>query len=82
MGEEDSFFGYKEKHNAKKPKIGTLGLNEKGKLYYLFDYGDDWWHEVTLLKIYDTKDSKGYPRIVKKAGESPPQYRDYEEYEE
>ncbi|MBW1985405.1 MAG: plasmid pRiA4b ORF-3 family protein, partial [Deltaproteobacteria bacterium] len=28
--------------------MGKLNLAEKDKLYYLFDFGDDWWHEITL----------------------------------
>mgnify|MGYP002064562156 CR=1 FL=1 len=76
-------FEAKERHNAKKTKIGSLALNEKEKFYYLFDFGDEWWHEVTVLTIQTPKTVQAYPRIVKKVGESPEQYPNYEdEYED
>ena len=62
--------------------VGSLGLEEKDKFYYLFDFGDCWWHEITLLSIINVEKKKGYPKIVKKVGESPPQYPDYEEDED
>ena len=78
-------FAPKERHNAKKTKIGSLGLKEKEKFYYLFDFGDEWWHEVTVLTIQTVKTVQAYPRIAKKVGESPEQYPEYEDeddYEE
>jgi hypothetical protein len=71
----------KKRHNAKKTKIGGLALNEKKKFYYLFDFGDDWWHEVTVLTIQTVETVQAYPRIVKKVGESPEQYPEYEDQE-
>ncbi len=65
--------------NATTTEIASLGLREKDKLYYLFDYGDSWWHEITLLSIHETKNKKGYPGIVKKSGKSPEQYPDYDD---
>jgi len=72
-------FDLKERYNAAVTKIGELNLCEKQKLYYLFDFGDEWWHELTVLKMQDTEISKGFPKIVKISGESPPQYPDFEE---
>ncbi|MHB2151107.1 IS1096 element passenger TnpR family protein [Calditrichota bacterium LG25] len=70
----------KEKYNAAKTKIMDLGLEVKDKMYYLFDFGDEWWHEITLLSIIETNRTQGLPRIVKKVGESPPQYPGYDDY--
>lgn len=74
--------GFKKQYNAAESTIGKLSLREKEKLYYLFDFGDEWWHELTVLKIQNAAQSKQYPKIVKKAGESPDQYPDYEEEDE
>ncbi len=79
---EDFGFSRGEKHNAQKTKIRDLNLCEKDKFYYLFDFGDDWWHELTVMKIEEAsglKDVKGYPRIIKSVGASPEQYPDYDE---
>lgn len=75
-------FGFKKQYNAAEATIGKLGLKEKDKLYYLFDFGDEWWHELTVLKTQGAAESEPYPKIVKKAGESPDQYPDYEEEED
>jgi len=78
IGDDDFFlFGKRrEKYDASKTKIMDLGLEEKDKMYYLFDFGDEWWHEITLLSIIETNRKQGLPRIVKKVGASPPQYPD------
>lgn len=78
---EDNFnaeFG-QDKFDASEAEINSLRLNIKDKIYYLFDFGDCWWHEITLLSITETNKIKGYPRIIKKSGESPEQYPDFEE---
>lgn len=66
-------------NDASKTTIDMLQLKEKSKFYYLFDFGDCWWHEITLLSVTETNHKLGYPRIVKKVGESPDQYPDYED---
>jgi len=80
--QQDNYFGFKKQYNAADSNIGKLGLKEKDKLYYLFDFGDEWWHELTVLKIHSAAESELYPKIVKKAGKSPDQYSDYEEEDE
>ncbi len=72
-------FTKRKRYNAEKTKIGELDLYEKDKFYYLFDFGDDWWHELSVLKIEDASGLKGYPKITKKVGDSPKQYPDYED---
>ena len=69
-------------HDAYSTNLEDLNLNIKDKLYYLFDFGDSWWHEITVLSINDLNigANKGYPKIMKKAGKSPPQY-DFDENE-
>jgi hypothetical protein len=81
--EESYGFTEKQIQDASKTKIGELGLKEKSKFEYLFDFGDEWLHEVTLEKILDVFPKKEYPIVTKKAGESPEQYpdADSEEYE-
>jgi hypothetical protein len=67
--------------NAAKTKLRALGL-EKGQCFlYLFDFGDSWWHEITVESIDGPVEEGGYPRIIERRGESPPQYPDFEEDE-
>jgi len=74
MDTENPIFRQTEKYDASEVKINRLDLKEKDKFYYLFDYGDSWWHEITLLAIIDLPNTKGYPKISRKSGQSPDQY--------
>ena len=76
--------GSLDKSNAEKTTIGQLHLKPKQVFYYLFDFGDCWWHEITVDSMLPA-DKKRYPMIVAKQGVSPPQYYDEEndqDYEE
>jgi hypothetical protein len=37
-------------------------------LYYLFDFGDEWWHELTVLKTQSAAESEKYLKIARKLG--------------
>jgi len=72
-------FADKPLNNAKKTKLSALGLKVGRTFLYLFDFGDEWWHEITVEQT-DAPDDKGrYPRILEKKGDSPAQYPDAEE---
>ncbi|MCP4988106.1 MAG: plasmid pRiA4b ORF-3 family protein [Colwellia sp.] len=50
------------------------------KLYYLFDYGDNWLFQIKKSRKRVVEDVKvEYPRVVKSMGVSPEQYPEYEE---
>lgn len=80
FGVEDSGIFESEASNAAMTSIQSLNLKEKQKFYYLFDFGDSWWHEITVEEIDGNADEGKYPRIIKKKGDSPPQY-EYEDEE-
>jgi len=60
-------------------KLTSLGLTPRRKFYYLFDFGDEWWHEITVEKIDAPAEKGEYPRVLEKQGASPPQYPDVDE---
>ena len=70
-----------EAQDASKTTIGSLDLNAKHVFYYLFDFGDEWWHEITVEKTNEQADNDKYPRITERQGDSPDQY-DYEDEED
>ncbi|MBT8360325.1 MAG: plasmid pRiA4b ORF-3 family protein [Deltaproteobacteria bacterium] len=80
--EEDFGWGYKKLQDATKTKISELQLVKKGTFEYLFDFGDEWLHQITVEKILDLYPSEDYPKITEKKGSSPPQYPDYDDYED
>ncbi len=59
--------------------IDSLGLKIEQPFGYWFDYGDEWWHQVDVLKIEDRSLPVTLPRVIKRVGKSPPQYMDEED---
>ena len=72
----------KKEHGTTNTKIATLLMKPKEKMYYLFDFGDQWWHEITLLSVVESNRMVTYPMITKRVGESPEQYPDFGDIEE
>jgi hypothetical protein len=71
-----------ESNDASKTPIESLNLTERQVFYYLFDFGDEWWHEITVKKTDGVADNGKYPRIIERKEESPEQYPGYDEDEE
>jgi len=61
-----------------KTTIGSIGLKVGDIFGYIFDYGDNWQHQIDVVTITESTSAKRYPRIIKQVGQSPPQYRDDE----
>ena len=62
-------------------KLTSLGLTPRRKFHYLFDFGDEWWHEITVEQTDAPAEKGEYPRVLEKHGASPPQYPDLDEEE-
>jgi hypothetical protein len=60
--------------DASRTKLARLELQVGRTFDYLFDFGDGWWHEITVEGLDDA--GGRYPRILEQRGESPPQYPD------
>ncbi len=61
-------------HNAETTTLDQLGLKTGQTFLYWFDFGDDWWHGITVKEIGPPTPHAKYPRIVSRHGSSPPQY--------
>lgn len=72
--------GCGEQFSAADVALRELKLNVDDRLYYLFDYGDQWWHELLFLGEVEGSEDE-CPQIVNLSGESPPQYPNDEEDE-
>ena len=55
-------------------------LTKGKKLFYLFDYGDNWVFQVSLSRKapFVAKSGIQYPQLIGETGERPTQYPDYE----
>jgi hypothetical protein len=62
--------------NVTRTRIGSLGLKVDQAFGYWFDFGDDWWHQVTVLAVHEEAPAGEYPRVTQSVGDSPPQYID------
>jgi hypothetical protein len=62
---------------------GNVALNDvyplKGlKLYYIFDFGDNWVFEIKKMrKKKIAQEGIKYPRIIESTGKNPDQYKDW-----
>lgn len=79
MAMEDPFNDSKPAGDVAHTTIESLELKHDQTFGYWFDFGDDWWHQVTVVAIHDEIPSGRYPKITQKIGESPPQYGDWDE---
>ena len=69
-------------HNAAETKIDDLKLVKGQRFDYLFDFGDSWWHELTVEQTDGEPSAGEYPQIFEVRGESPPQYPELDEDQE
>ena len=53
-------------------RIEQLGLSEGDKLGYVYDFGDEIQHIVTLEKIVEPEEGAEYPRVI---SQNKPRYR-------
>ena len=68
--------------NAEKSTIASLRLSVGQVFLYLFDFGDEWWHVITVEKTDAKPDNmQRYPIVIATRGESPSQYGEEDEEE-
>ena len=69
-------FEIDNRFNAARARLDDLRLNVSQTFEYLFDFGDEWWHEIIVQGIEPSESGGTYPRILEKRLASPPQYRE------
>jgi hypothetical protein len=57
-----------------KTTLASLGLSVGDMFGYWFDFGDDWWHQISVTEVKDKAFKGNYPKITQRVGTSPPQY--------
>lgn len=73
---DNSFGGSKEESYTTQTSIDSLGLNIDEPFGYWFDFGDNWWHQINVISINEEPPAGHCPKVIKRTGESPPQYVD------
>jgi len=78
----DPVFGARAR-SARRARIRDVpwpGARGRTEFLFLFDYGDEWRFRVTPVRTSDAVDpSAGYPRVVARHGDAPPQYEQPDE---
>ncbi len=70
-GPHESPKGYGD---ARTTTLDALKLKTERVFGYLFDFGDEWFHQVQVERIEQAIPTVTYPRVIKRLGKSPPQY--------
>jgi hypothetical protein len=81
MATDDPFGDKKPAGDVTRTTIGSLGLKVGEAFGYWFDFGDDWWHQVTVAAIEQDTPHGRLPRVTRRVGASPPQYVDWDDEE-
>jgi hypothetical protein len=70
----------KQSKPATDAELRDLDIQMGFSFWYLFDYGDELVHKVTVEKIREMKsEESGFPKLIDSKGEVPPQYGVFEE---
>lgn len=79
----EDWWGGEPPRVADETTLDSLELKLNNVFYYWFDFGDDWWHKIRVLRIEEQPIERRnkYPRITERVGKSPPQYPDWDEEE-
>jgi len=65
---------------SKNAKLNEIYPLTGYKIYYLFDFGDNWLFQIKKLRKNIKEDEQvEYPRLIKSTGVNPEQYPEYEE---
>jgi hypothetical protein len=57
-------------------RMKSLKLELGRSFCYWFDFGDDWWHHITVEGIRAKAPRGRYPQVARRIGDSPPQHPD------
>ena len=73
IGITDDDWDTEDTLEAKEVKVSRLLDKEKMKFGYLYDFGDNWEHEIIVEKISAQKKNKNYPSCMKGKRNCPPE---------
>jgi hypothetical protein len=66
-------------HDSRRSRLFRLRLQAGRRFGYLFDFGDEHRHEITVVAVSDVEAPLEQPVLVESVGTAPPQYDDFEE---
>ena len=57
--------------------LAGLGLRPRRKFYYLWDFGDEWWHTVKVEQVLETLPDGPDVAVLEKQGDSPNEFEQW-----
>lgn len=63
--DEDDIDLFEYDYEEDEEKLSDWLIKEKDKLVYIYDFGDDWCHDIVLEKVLQPETGKSYPFCVK-----------------
>ena len=69
----DDEFLERRVYQARSLRLGTLIDRGVARFLYVYDFGDDWRHEVIIEKVFDGEPGIDYPAFVDGARRTPPE---------
>ncbi len=69
-------------HDSSQARLFRLGLKAGQRFAYLFDFGDELRHSVTVVSITEAEAPLAEPVLVESEGDAPPQYEGLEDEDE
>lgn len=70
-------FGAKPPLCATTAVLGKLALRPRQTFYYLWDFGDEWWHTVKVARVFTTMPSGPNLLVLEKHGKSPNEFEQW-----
>lgn len=74
-GDPDSRSRKRRPGNARTTDLDALELQPYRAFGYWFDFKDNWFHQIQLERVEQAIPTVAYPRVIKRVGKSPPQYK-------
>ncbi|WLR41541.1 plasmid pRiA4b ORF-3 family protein [Bacillus carboniphilus] len=71
LNETNDFMNYQ--YDEREERLGDWLVNEKDRIVYTYDFGDDWEHEIVLEKRLPIDENTTYPNCVKAMRVAPPE---------
>jgi len=76
IGEKDDdwdFYDRYEVKSAKRIKLSSMNFAPKDKFRYVYDFGDNWRHDIVVEKVFDPEEGVKYPVCIGGKRNCPPE---------
>jgi hypothetical protein len=76
IGEKDDDWDFNSRYevkSAKRVKLSSMNFAPKDKFRYVYDFGDNWRHDIVVEKVLDPEEGVKYPVCIGGKRNCPPE---------